>query len=376
VVPDEPDEPDPGTNVAMPAVRHESHAEPAEESAHEKSASIDVQFSSQSIPVAKGKPSGPRRQRAKTIPDRITESLTHIPVVKEVIPKSRKGRVLFRSVIVAFALVGAWISVIVYFQLRGQEKPDFRPQVEAIFVELRDGKADEVYAESSQRFQELMVQEAFETHVQQMNEVLGPFVEVASVIKTEMFRGPSGRTARVEVLLEFEKGRARAALSFHQEGKVWRMMGYGVDVPPEIAAEEGTQERRQARVQDKALVEELRALTDHILGQSREGKAGAIWDEAAAVFRQSITRTDFIELEQERHDRLGPYNRILAVTTASTNPSKTAGSLDLLIEFRHPQGGSATTTGVFKYEKDAGVWKLTFYKLIMPLPRDREPVVE
>jgi hypothetical protein len=369
VVPDEPDEPDPGTNVAMPAVR--------EEGAHEKSASIDIQFSSQSIPVAKGKPSGPRRPRPKTIPDQIVESLTHIPVVKEVIPKSRKGRVLFRSVIVAFALVGAWISVIVYFQVRGQAKPDFRPQVEAIFVQLRDGHAHEVYEESSQRFQELMVEDAFETQVQQMNEVLGKFVEVASVIKTEMPpRSASGRTARVEVLLEFERGRARAAISFHEEGKVWRMMGYGVDVPPEIAAEEGTQERRQARVQDKALVEELRELTDHILSQSREGKAGAIWDEAALVFRQSITRTDFIALEQERHDRLGPYNRILAVTTASTNPSKTAGSLDLLIEFRHPQGGSATTTGVFKYEKDAGVWKLTFYKLIMPLPRDREPVVE
>jgi len=258
--------------------------------------------------------------------------------------------------------------------VRGDEpKPDFRPQIESIMVALRDGHAAQVYEESSQRYQELVVQDAFEVQVQQMNDILGRFIEVASVIDTNVFRGVSGRTARVDVLLEFERGRARGNLSFHFEDGRWKLVGYGIDIPADIAAREGTQERRVARVQDKELVGRLHELTDHILEQSREGRAGAIWDEAANVFKQSISRADFIALEQERHDTLGPAQRVLSVTTASTNPSKTAGSLDVLVEFRHPDGNSVTVTGVFKYAKIGGIWRLTFYKLIMPMPRGAAP---
>ena len=72
MVPDDPDEPDPGTNVAMRAVRHASQAEPDPA----KSGSVDVQFSSNEVPVVKRDPQ-PRRPRGKTFPGMIAESLTH-----------------------------------------------------------------------------------------------------------------------------------------------------------------------------------------------------------------------------------------------------------------------------------------------------------
>jgi len=308
----------------------------------------------------------PVRRRGRTVPGKIAESLSHLPVVKEVIPKSRRGRVLVRSLIVAFALVAAWIGVIVYLQLRAGEKPDFRPQIEAIFIQLRDGAAGDVYDQSSTRFQEMVLEDSFLATVDDMNASLGPFREVASVIKTEVFRGPSGRTARVDLLLEFEKGRARANMSFHREDGQWRMVGFRVDLPEGLEEQVTSEKEREKRVQAPEVIQEL---TQQILLDSRDGKAGAIWDGAADVFKSSISREEFIALEQERRETLGPFSRIFKVTSSRQNPAQTSASLDALLEFRNPSGASVIVTASFKYAKIAGTWKLTFFKLIMPMPR-------
>lgn len=333
------------------------------------SGSIDVQFSDASLPAARGEPPA-RRPRPKTIPGMIGESITHLPVVKEVMPKSRRGRVLVRSVIVAFALVASWIAVIVYLQLRAGEKPDFRPLVEAILVDLRDGKAKEVYDASSSRFQEMVLEDTFLGQVQEMNEILGPFREIASVHKTETFYGPSGRTARVSYLLDFERGRAGGSMSFHREDGTWRLIGYHVDLPENLAAEATTIEKRLERLKPPKEIEDvLRARTEEILSLSREGKAGAIWDDAHEIFQQSISREDFIALEQERHHTLGPWSRILQVTQMKITPNQTGASVEALLEYRHPNVGSLTVAATFKYTKVGGVWKMTFYKVIPPQPR-------
>lgn len=336
-------EPDPGTNVAMPAVTDEVA----------------------DLPAATA-----RRPRSKTRPGMIAESLSHLPVVKEVIPKSRKGRVLFRSVIVAFTLVGVWIGVIVYLQLRSGEKPDFRPDVEAIFVQLReDGGPGKVYDESSPRFQEMVLEDTFLATIEDMNDSLGAFVEVASVIRTEVFRGPSGKTARVDLLLEFEKGRARGTMSFRFEEDRWRMIGFSVELPEGLQEQATSDASREKRVQAPEVIEQL---TEQILIDSRDGKAGAIHDAAAPVFRDSISREGFIALEQERRESLGPFSRIFKVTSSRQNPSGTSASLDALLEFRSPDGSLVIVTGSFKYAKIDGEWKLTFFKVIMPMPRGVE----
>jgi hypothetical protein len=52
------------------------------------------------------------------------------------------------------------------------------------------------------------------------------------------------------------------------------------------------------------------------------------------------------------------------VTAARQNPSRTGASLQLLIEFE-----KATITGSFEFTKIDDQWKLTFFKLVLPLPR-------
>ena len=123
--------------------------------------------------------------------DVIGESLTHLPGV----PRTRRGRVLARGVLVGFCLVFAWISVIVGLQLRGRRPPDFRPDAERVFVELRDGQFAKVYDEASARFQEVVLEDTFVAQMTDLNQSLGKFHEVDSVISTEINRGPSGRTA-------------------------------------------------------------------------------------------------------------------------------------------------------------------------------------
>jgi hypothetical protein len=297
----------------------------------------------------------------------IAESLSSLPVVKEVMPKTRKARVLVRSMIVAFSLIAIWIGVIVYLQTRAEEKPDFRPQVEAILIELREGRAGDVYDQSSTRFQELVLETTFIDQVADMNDSLGRFLEVASIYKTLVYRGPSGRTAKVELLLEFEKGRAKGSMSFHKEGGRWRMLGFGVELPPDVAKVETSESAREAR---SAAPPEIVALADQVLQLSRDGKAGEIWDNAADVFKTSISREDFLLLEEQRRLALGPYIRILKVYSSRQNPSGTGASLDALLEFNK---GPTTTTisGNFKFSKIAGEWKLAFYKLILPLPRGK-----
>jgi hypothetical protein len=345
----------------MPAMTDGTPPEPAE------SGSIDVDLSA-SLPQAPAPPPR-RRPRAKTMPGKIAESLSHLPVVKEVMPKSRRGRVLVRSVVVAFALVSAWIGVIVYLQLRAGEKPDFRPRVEEILAQLRDGQAATVYDQSSTRFQEMILEDTFLATVDDMNSSLGKFIEVASVIDTEVFRGPSGRTARVDLLLEFEHGRARGSMSFLLEDKVWRMIGFRVDLPEGLEEQATSAESRERRVQAPKIIEEL---TEKILADSRDGKAGAIWDDAAPIFKDSISREAFLALEQERRETLGPFSRIFKITSSRQNPAGTSAALDALLEFRNPQGATVIITASFKYAKIGGVWKLTFFKLIMPMPHGLE----
>jgi hypothetical protein len=351
------------SSTTIPTVSADKDDRPAD-----RSQSIDVQFSGPRLPRAKTHDAAPRRPRSRTVPGMIAESLSNLPVVKEVMPRSRRGRVLVRSVIVGFALVATWIGVIVYWQLRNGEKPDFRPQVEAILIAMRDGRATEVYDHSSTRFQEMVLEDTFVAQVADMNESLGDFVEVASVVDTHTFRGPSGRTARVQLLLEFINGRARASMSFLFEDAQWRMIGFDVSLPPDVAKAQTSEEARKKRVQAPKEIEEL---TRTILEESRDGKAGQIWDQAAAVFRGSISRDDFIALEQRRRDAVGPFLRILKVTSRQ-NPSGTAASLDALVEFNAGEGSTVTIAGSFKYAKIEGIWRLAFYKLILPMPHGGE----
>jgi len=359
--------------------------EPAPETpAPGESGSVDVRFTD-----PEGKPAAepaPRRKRARTIPvaiavkvgekvvhsadaigDRVVqasdsltakvgESLSALPVV----PRTRRGRVMARSVILSFLLVFSWIAVIVGLQLRHARPPDFRPLANGILVALRDGQAREVYANASIRFQEVVLEETFVEQMADMNRTLGPFEEISAVLDTELNRGPGGRTGRVDARLEYASGPTKGSMAFRWEGGQWKMLGIFVDVPKNVAP--ATQAQREARV--KGPEDELRAVAQRILEQSARNEIDEIWNQAALGFQQSIALPNFRQTEADRRKVLGPFRRILHVTSARQNPSRTGASLQLLIEFE-----KATITGSFEFTKIDDAWKLTFFKLVLPLPR-------
>jgi hypothetical protein len=357
---------------------------PAEPPAAGESGSVDVRFTD-----PEGKPAAappPRRTRARTIPvaiavkvgekvvhsadvigdkvvqasDSLTakvgESLTALPLV----PHTRRGRVMARSVILSFLLVFSWIAVIVGLQLRHARPPDFRPLAQEILVALRDGHAREVYRNASIRFQEVVLEETFVEQMADMNRTLGEFEEISAVLDTEINRGPGGRTGRVDARLEYATGATKGSMAFRWEGGKWKMLGIFVDVPKGVAP--ATEAEREARVKGPA--DELRAVAQQILEQSARGDIDTIWNQAALGFQQSIALPNFREIESDRRKVLGPFRRILDVTSARTNPSRTGASLQLLIEFE-----KATITGTFEFTKIDDTWKLTFFKLVLPLPR-------
>jgi hypothetical protein len=347
------------------------------ETRHETSGSVDIAFSQHAIPAAKPEQdeipvakvvsrrapteaSPARRRRATTMTGRIGESLSNLPVVRQVLPRSTKAQVLVRSVIVAFGLIASWIIAIILLQTRAAEKPDFRPQAEQVFASLRDGDVKQVYDASSERFQEMVLAERFEVTVDDMNKALGPFVEVAAVVDTETFRGASGRIGRVDLLLDFEKGRAPGSISFRWENGQWKMVGFWVELPEDVAKVETSEAARKKRVE---LPDEIKQLAIKILEQTRDGQDDAIWDAAHPdLFQASISKEEFRELQKQRRETLGPFRRLLSITSGKGDI--TGGGLDALIEF----GNNLTITGTFRFSKVDGVYRLTFYKLIMPLP--------
>jgi hypothetical protein len=366
-VPDEPDD------------------KPADESAA-SSGSVDVRFTDPEGKPAEAEGKPPKRKRARTIPAavavkvsekvvhaadvigdkvvaasdsltvRVGESLSALPVV----PRTRRGRVMARSVILSLLLVFSWIAVIVGLQLRHARPPDFRPLAEHILIAIRDGHADEVYRDSSIRFQEVVLEDTFVEQMNDMNHTLGAFEEISAVLETEINRGPGGRTGRVDARLEYASGSTKGSMAFRWEGGRWKMLGIFINVPKNVAP--ATQAEREARVKGPA--EELRAAAQKILEQSARGEVDAIWNQAALGFQQSIALPNFRETEADRRKVLGPFRRILNVTAARQNPSRTGASLQLLIEFE-----KATITGSFEFTKIDDQWKLTFFKLVLPLPR-------
>ncbi len=295
-------------------------------------------------------------QASDSIAGRVGESLSHLPVV----PRTRRGRVMARSVILSFLLVFSWIAVIVGLQLRHARAPDFRPLAESILVALRDGQAREVYRDASIRFQEVVLEETFVAQMADMNRTLGPFQEISAVLSTEINRGPGGRTGRVDARLEYLSGSTKGSMAFRWETGRWKMLGIFVDVPKDVAPP--TQEQREARVQGPE--QELRAAAQQILEASAREDIDAIWNQAALGFQQSIALHNLRQVEADRRQVLGPFRRILHVTSARQNPKRTGASLQLLIEFE-----KATITGSFEFTKIDDAWKLTFFKLVLPLPR-------
>ncbi len=303
------------------------------------------------------------------------ESIHALPQVA----KTRRGRLLVRSVIVGFLLVFSWIAVIVWFQLRAHDTPDFRPAAEEILVAISKGRPSiaELYERASPRFQELVKKEQFIDNMMDLNATNGRFREITAINETLVTTGPTGKVGRVGLTAAYEKGISKGSISFHWDKGRWKLLGLGIEVPEDLEITQAERQKRIAAclddkghdVSDQRNKCDVRDAAETILEDIRDGKAGQVWDNANAIFKQQETRARFIQLHEEARAVLGNYKRVLTVTDARAIGGVSA-SFDIVCEFERASGVRVDFdfTRHDKYDR----WQLARLKITLPMPRPEE----
>lgn len=303
------------------------------------------------------------------------ESIHALPQVA----KTRRGRLLVRSVIVGFLLVFSWIAVIVGFQLRAHDTPDFRPEAERILVELNKGPGSiaQVYEHASPRFHEIVKKEVFINDMMDLNATNGKFGEITAINETLVTKGPTGRVGRVGLTAAYERGVSKGSISFHWHEGTWKLLGIGIELPENVQI---TQLERQNRiaaclddkgrdVSDQRRKCDVRDAAETILELVRDGRSGEVWDAANPIFKQQQTRASFIEIQEEQRRALGAYRRVLTITDARSIGGLTS-TFDIVAEFEKASGVRVEFdfTRPSKFER----WQLARFKVTLPMPRANE----
>lgn len=293
------------------------------------------------------------------------ESIHALPRVA----RTRRGRLLVRSVLVGFVVVAAWIAAIVGWQLRGDALPDFRPNAERILIEISKGgtAVKEVFETASPRFQEMVPKERFAEDMLDLNMTVGKFIEITAINDTLVTTGPTGRVGRVSLTAKYTRGVCKGSISFHWEQGRWKLLGFGLELPPDLKITQAMREQRVAVCKDpnSRTTCDVRNAAETVLEQLRDGNAGLVWDQASDVFRSQQARAKFVAIVSENLATLGTYRRILRVTEAKMMGS--SATFDVVVEFERASGVRI----VFGFERGAKPtqWQLYSFKLVLPMPR-------
>jgi hypothetical protein len=306
---------------------------------------------------------------------RIGEGITHVGEQLHDLPqvaRTRRGRLLIRSMIVGFVLVGAWILFIVALQLHGNDTPDFRPNAERILVDLSKGAIDEVYETASPRFQEMVRKERFSDDMTDLGQTVGKFREIAAVNDTLVTSGAAGKIGRVSLTVAYEKATCKVSVSLHHDQGRWKLLGIGVELPPELKISQAQREERVKACKEPMDIKhcDVHQVADAILQQLKDGHADQVWDNATTVFQKQEPKAKFVQLQLEHMLQLGSYRRIIAVTEAKVMIGGTSATFDTLAEF-DKASGVRTVFGFFRRSK-LDPWKLRSFKIVLPMPREAE----
>jgi hypothetical protein len=302
----------------------------------------------------------------------VGESLHDLPRVA----RTRRGGLLVRSAIVGFLLVFAWIVVIIALQVRGIDAPDFRPTAEHILAELSKGgpAIEQVYEEASPRFHEWTRKDRFVDTMTDMNATIGRFLEISAINESLVTTGPSGRIGRISLTVAYEKGKTRGTVSLHWDQGRWKLLGLGIDVPPELKITKAERELRVQACKDPMDPKkcDLFVAANAILEQLRDGRADQVWDAATSVFQKQEEKSRFVILQAEHAAALGEYRRIIDVTFAKLYSDGSTATFDVLTEYTKAQGVRATFGFYRRTRQDP--WKLASLKVVLPMPRADEPL--
>ena len=298
----------------------------------------------------------------------VGESMQGLPAVTS----TRRGLLLVRSLIVGLLIVAIIVSVIVTLQVKSSDAPDFRPTAEAILVKLSSGSVgiEEVYDNASPRFQEMARKEKFVDEMNDLHATVGPFKEIASINDTLVTNGPTGRVGRISLTVAYEKANCRASVSVHEDKGVWKFLGVGVELPPELVISQAQREERVAACKDPmSRACDLFIASSRILEMLRDGHAEIVWDDASPLFQKQEEKARFAQIQAERSLILGAFIRILRVSEAKVIGG-TSASFDTIAEYARANGVRATF-GFYRVSK-LEPWKLRSLKIVLPMPRADE----
>jgi hypothetical protein len=302
---------------------------------------------------------------------KIGEGITQVGASLHELPqvaRTRRGRLLIRSMIVGFVLVAAWIAAIVALQLHGNDTPDFRPNAERVLVDLSNGSIGEIYEQASPRFQEMVHKEQFIDDMTDLAETVGKFREITAVDDSLVTTGPNGRIGRVSLTAAYDKATCKVAVSLHHDQGRWKLLGLGVELPSELKISQAQREERVKACKDPMDLKhcEVHQAADAILRQLQEGHADQVWEDASPVFQKQEHKAKFVQLQLEHLLVLGNYRRIIAVSEAKVIGG-TSATFDTLAEF-DKASGVRTVFGLFRRSK-LEPWKLRSFKIVLPMPR-------
>ncbi|HEY0190517.1 MAG TPA: hypothetical protein VGC42_05300, partial [Kofleriaceae bacterium] len=231
------------------------------------------------------------------------------------------------------------------------------------------GAYDEVYEQASPRFQEIVRKDHLSDDMTDLAKTVGAFREIASINDTLVTSGPYGKVGRVSLTVAYEKATCKASVSLHYHQGRWKMLGIGVELPPELKI---TQAQRAAR--GKACADpmdikqcDVHQVADDILRLLRDGHAAQVWDEATGIFQKQEAKAVFVQLQAEHQAQLGAYRRIIAVSEAKVGIDGTGSTFDALAEFDRASG--VRTAFAFYRPNKQSAWKLRSLKVVLPMPR-------
>ncbi len=351
---------------------------------------------------------------------KLGESITGFPAAA----RTRRGALLFRSLLVGFILVFSWIAIIVMLQLQATDSPDFRPHAERILRQITrnqpsiatlekrlespklsaeerkifEGRRDvlkqervrdieDLYEKASPRFQEMVRKERFVDEMLDLNKTCGQFLEITAVNESFVSSGPTGRIGRMSTMVQYTRGKTRAAVSLHWYEGEWKLLGVSVEVPPELKITQEAREQRVTPCDDKGPDGKLDTSDDvpngtmntkkcdihlvanRVLEQLRDGEAAGVWEAANRdVFQKQEEKTRFIEIQSEHQRILGEYRRIIAVTEAKVFSSKEEerAFFDVIAEYSR-----ANVRVIFGFTRPSKTleWQLRSLKVALPMPR-------
>jgi hypothetical protein len=173
----------------------------------------------------------------------------------------------------------------------------------------------------------------------------------------------------VSLTVAYEKAACKVSVSLHNDQGRWKLLGVGIELPPELKISQAQREERVKACKDPMDVKhcDVHQAADAILRKLDGGRAGEVWDEATPVFQQQEPKAKFIQLQLEHLAALGGYRRIIAVTEAKLAIGGASSTFDALAEFDKASG--ARTVFAFYRRSKADPWRLRSFKVVLPMPR-------